>query len=351
MTRAQYAALLVKAFNPTAKRTATTFRDVASNFWAADVIQQAYRGEFLSGYPNGNFLPNNNVQRVQLLVSLVNGLGLSESAANVLSAYNDRVTIPNYAVNAVKTATLKGMVVNHPDVKRLRPTEDATRAEVAAMVHQALVDAGQISTVNSPYIVTYEPGDAVFSDIKNHWAEEFIAGLAQQGLVSGYPDGSFKPDRQITRAQYAALLVKAFNPSPKRQANTFKDVGADFWAAEVIEKAYRAEFLSGFPDNTFLPNENTQKVQVLVSLVNGLGLSGSTTGALSKYEDRNSIPDYAKDEVETATAKGLVINHPNPRQMKPTASATRAEVAAMVYQALVDAGQMVAINSPYLISV
>ncbi|MBE9127061.1 MULTISPECIES: S-layer homology domain-containing protein [unclassified Coleofasciculus] len=350
MTRAQYAALLVKAFNPPVKRNATTFTDVASDFWAKDVIQQAYRGEFLSGFPNNTFKPNDNVQRVQVIVSLVNGLGLSATDANALNAYSDRTAIPDYAKDEVVTATKKQIAVNYPNVKQLNPTQDATRAEVAAMVYQALVDANQVSAITSPYIVSANQGGDEFADIQNHWAKPFIEGLLAKGFISGFGDGTFKPDEKMNRAQYAALLVKAFNPTPTRDAKNFLDVSDKSWAKEVIQQAYRGGFLVGYPDNTFRQGEKVQRVQVLVSLVNGLGLSENDTNALETYDDRNAIPDYATDEVATATKKQIVVNYPKVKQLNPTNDATRAEVAAMVYQALLDANQVSAINSDYIVS-
>jgi hypothetical protein len=154
----------------------------------------------------------------------------------------------------------------------------------------------------------------------------------------------------MTRAQYAALLVKAFNPTAKRDATQFSDIATDFWAKDVIQQAYRSQFLTGFPNNTFQPNDNVDRVQVIVSLISGLGLGSSDTSVLSAYDDRNEIPDYAKDEVATATKKEIVVNYPKLKQLNPNQDATRAEVAAMVYQALVDAKQVSAINSAYIVS-
>jgi parallel beta-helix repeat protein len=355
MTRAQYAALVVKAFNPSAKRAATTFTDVAADFWAKDVIQQAYRGQFLSGFPNNTFRPNDNVERVQVIVSLVSGLGLTSTPdANALNAYDDRNAIPSYAKDEVATATKKGIVVNHPQLKQLNPTKDATRAEVAAMVYQSLVDAKQVSAINSPYIVSASTDGGTppvgFKDIQGHWAANFITALVNQGLISGFSDGTFKPDAKMSRAEYAALIVKAFNPTAKREATKFADITDDFWAKDVIQQAYRGQFLSGFPNNTFRPKDEVQRVQVIVSLVSGLGLSAGDANALAAYDDRTSIPDYAKDEVATATKKQIVVNHPQLKQLNPTKDATRAEVAAMVYQALVDAKKVSAIDSPYIVS-
>ncbi len=351
ITRAQYAALLVKAFNPAAKRPGIQFTDVPSDYWAKDVIQQAYRSQFISGFPDNTFRPNDNIQRVQVIVSLVSGLGLSAPDLNALSVYDDRSTIPDYAKDKVATATKKKIVVNYPQLKKLNPNAEATRAEVAVMVYQSLVEAKQASAIDSPYIVVYSGGSSMaFKDIEGHWAADFINALANRGLISGFNDGTFKPNDRITRAQYAALLVKALNPTPKREAKQFSDVPNDFWAKDVIQQAYRGQFISGFPNDTFRPNENVQRVQVLVSVVSGLGLSVTDPNALNAYDDRNDIPDYAKDEVTTATKKKIVVNYPQMKKLNPNQDATRAEVAAIVYQALVDANQVSAINSPYIVS-
>ncbi|MEQ9358177.1 S-layer homology domain-containing protein [Coleofasciculus chthonoplastes] len=353
MTRAQYTALLVKAFNPSTKRDGINFTDVADDFWAKDVIQQAYRGEFLSGFPNNIFKPNDNVQRAQVIVSLVNGLGLSASDGTVFNTYSDRDAIPDYAKDEVNTATKKEIVVSYPKTEQLNPTKDATRAEVAAMVYQALVDANQVSEVNSDYIVSAISDDdqpKTFADIQNHWAKLFIEGLLNKGLISGFGDGTFKPNEKMTRAQYAALLVKAFDPEPKREAKNFLDVSDKSWAKDAIQTAYRGEFLSGYPGDMFRQGDNVERVQVLVSLVNGLGLSESDDNALNVYEDSDDIPDYGKEEVVTATKKQIVVNHPDVKKLNPTKAATRGEVAAMVYQALVDENKVSVIDSDYIVS-
>ncbi|MEH1823976.1 MAG: DUF1565 domain-containing protein [Nostoc sp.] len=188
------------------------------------------------------------------------------------------------------------------------------------------------------------------TDIANHWAGGFIRELVKLGIINGFPDRTFKPDATMTRAQYAALLVKAFNPSPNRAASKFKDVPADFWASKVIQQAYQGLFLSGFPDNTFGPNKNIQRVQVIVSLVNGLGLSSDGTATIKVFDDQAKIPEYAKDEVVKAINKEIIVNYPNLKQLNPTRDATRGEVAAIVYQALVDAGRVAAINSSYIVT-
>ncbi len=351
ITRAQYAAIIAKAFSLPAKQPASQFTDVAQSFWAFPFIQKANQMGFISGFPDRSFRPDQNLTRVQAIVSLIGGLGLTGGLLDGLSFYSDRVQIPSYAAEKVATATQRRIVVNHPVVRQLEPMRDVTRGEIAALVYQALVALNQAPAIASPYIVNPDVTTAAFTDIAGHWAADFISPLAKQNLIGGFADGSFKPDSAINRAQYAALLVKAFNPAPKREAIAFSDIPATFWAKPFIDQAYRAGFISGFPDGSFKPDQNMPRFQLLASLVSGLGLTGGDISLLAAYDDRASIPQYAQTQVATATQQKLVVNHPSLRQLNPVRDTTRAEVAAFVHQALVQAGRSPVIASPYIVSV
>jgi hypothetical protein len=101
------------------------------------------------------FNPNQNIPRVQVLVALSNGLNYTPtgSPSNVLQVYSDASSIPDYARNSIAAATEKQIPVNYPDVRFLNPNQSATRADVAAFIYQALVSAGGITALDSPYIV------------------------------------------------------------------------------------------------------------------------------------------------------------------------------------------------------
>ncbi|WP_017717742.1 DUF1565 domain-containing protein [Kamptonema formosum] len=194
------------------------------------------------------------------------------------------------------------------------------------------------------------PSPTGLKDIAGHWAQAFIEGMVTKGLIVGFPDGTYKPEASLTRAQYAALIVKTFQLPPKKEAVKFKDVAADFWAKSAIEQASRMGFLSGYPDGTFRPNNNLTRVQAIVSLVSGLGLTGGNPNSLQKYTDRAEIPSYATDEVATATEKRLAVNYPVVDKLNPMRDITRAEVAAIIYQALVATGKAPVIYSPYILN-
>ncbi|GAB4176814.1 MAG: hypothetical protein Fur006_08060 [Coleofasciculaceae cyanobacterium] len=351
MTRAEYAAIIAKTFDlPRQRGTATGgFTDVPADFWASSAIRVAAGMGFISGFPDGTFRPQQNLTRVQALVSLVSGLGLSGGNPNLLVFYSDRAQIPSYATDAIATATQRRLVVNYPKSNQLEPMRNITRAEITALIYQALVATGRAEATVSPYIVTPDLSLPSFVDIQQHWASEFIRRLANLNLVSGFADGSFKPDSPLSRAQYAALVVKVFNPTPIRPDTKFIDIPADFWALPVISQAYRGGFLSGFPDQTFHPQSSLRRLELISSLVHGLSLPSADVKVLEIYQDRDSIPAYAKAAVAAATQAGIVVNYPNPKLLQPKQEATRADAIAFMYQALVRTGRVSAINSPYIV--
>ncbi|MDF5721069.1 MAG: DUF1565 domain-containing protein [Rhizonema sp. PD37] len=195
------------------------------------------------------------------------------------------------------------------------------------------------------------PGEAVaFKDLPpGYWAKTYIEALASKNIIAGFPDGSFKPNEPVTRAQFAAIIAKAFQPQAKSANKQFPDVQSNFWAYEVIQSASKGGFVSGYPDGMFKPQQQIPRVQVLVSLANGLGLNANNQSILSIYSDASQIPQYAINSVAAATSRQLVVNYPTLKQLNPNQQATRADVAAFVYQAMVNAGRAQAISSPYLV--
>jgi parallel beta-helix repeat protein len=349
VTRAQYAAMIAKTFELPRINFNSQFTDINPSFWAASAISRTAEMGFMSGFPDGTFRGGQNLTRVQAIVSIVSGLKLTGVNHQVLNLYRDRAQIPTYATHAVAVATQASLVVNYPQTAELEPMRDITRGEVAALIYQGLVATSQEKAIPSPYIVSPDLDLPCFTDIMGHWAEPFIRGLASMNLTRGFADGSYQPDEPMNRAQYAALVALAFNPTPKRPAPEFKDVFPDFWAYQALQIAARGGFVSGFRDGTFRPGQNVQRLQVIVSLVNGLTLPTADDNTLLTYTDDHTIPDYARKAVVTATQQRIVVNYPSPKQLVPQREATRGEVAAMVYQALVAIQRAPTINSPYIV--
>ncbi|MEH2023631.1 DUF1565 domain-containing protein [Nostoc sp.] len=272
-----------------------------------------------------NVIQNNKRDGVVATVSALPDLGTNENPGGNLIRNNTRYDLNN----ATKTGKIIA-VGNDIDQKKIFGSVDFVAA-----------------TVDVP------PGGTVaFKDVPaNYWAKTYIEALASKNIIAGFPDGSFKPNEPVTRAQFAAIVTKALTPPAKRAAIQFKDVASNFWAYAAIQSAYQSQFVSGYPDGTFKPQQQIPRVQALVALANGLGLTANNQSILSFYTDAAQIPNYAIAPVAAATARQLVINYPTVKQLNPNRQATRAEVAAFVYQALVNAGRAQPIPSSYLVTV
>lgn len=205
----------------------------------------------------------------------------------------------------------------------------------------------------NPAPVTAQTPARQFNDVSsNHWANQFITALVSRGVIAGFPDGTFKPEAPVTRAQFAAMVQKAMNKNNIRSAPRFRDVATNYWANDAISRAYSMGFLSGYPGEIFRPEQNIPREQVLVSLANGLNYNATNevNTVVGLYNDNGSISNFARAPIAAATEKGMVVNYPSPRQLNPQRNATRAEVAALIYQGLLSQGQVSQINSPYIVS-
>ncbi|MBD2495512.1 DUF1565 domain-containing protein [Nostoc sp. FACHB-280] len=271
-----------------------------------------------------NVIQNNKRDGVVAITTAQPDLGTNENPGGNLIRGNTRYDVNN----ATKTNTIVA-VGNDVDQKKI---------------------FGQVDFVAA----TVEPpagGAVAFKDVpSNFWAKSYIEALAAQNIIAGFPDGTFKPNDPVTRAQFATIITKALNPTAKRSAITFQDVPSNFWAFAAIRSAYQSQFVSGYPDGTFKPQQQIPRVQALVALANGLGLTANNQNVLNFYNDAAQIPNYATGPVAAATVRQLVINYPTVKQLDPNRQATRAEVAAFVYQALVNAGRAQPITSPYLVT-
>jgi S-layer homology domain len=217
-----------------------------------------------------------------------------------------------------------------------------------------LVALGLAPGLVAPMVIT-APASAqtAFPDVSpNYWAAPFINQLAARGVIAGFDDGRFRPEQPVTRAQFAAMINRAFPGRPAtRPSINFVDVPANFWGRGGIDRAYTTGFMAGYPGNVFRPDENIPRGQILVSLTSGLGYAPAAAidSTLGVFSDASQILPYARSGVAAATERRLVVNYPNVRLLNPNQVATRAEVAALIYQSLVSTGQVAAIPSQYIV--
>jgi parallel beta-helix repeat protein len=349
LTRSDYAALVVRVFDLPAKHPEPTFCDLPDEPDAAAAIAQAVRTGLLSGFPDQTVRPAAPLTRLQILLRLVQALDLPPGHPGQLSCYRDRAQIPSHATTAIATATQRGLVVLSSLDGCLHPLKPVTGAEAVAMLYQALVAIGDARAIASPYIVAPDPMVAAFCDVQGHWADRMIRSVASQGWLGGSPDGRFEPDRPITWDDYATLLVRLFHLT----AEPPTDLPEMPEASPAMRRVYQAGLIAPedllHEENRIQPHSNVLRIQVLQTLVRGLQLAGGDRALLSRYDDAETVPTEAIEAVVCATAHRLVVNYPTLRRLHPNQDATRADVAAMVYQALVYSGRSPAIRSAYII--
>ncbi len=217
-----------------------------------------------------------------------------------------------------------------------------------------LLTLGITASATAPIVISAPAfAQTTFSDVSsNYWASSFIQELASRNVIKGFPDGSFRPNDPVTRAQFAAMIRQAFPNAPKvRSAINFTDVPTSYWGYEAIQTAYASGFLAGYPGGSFRPGENIPRAQSLVSLANGLQYASTAPAdtTLQLFRDAADIPGYARGSIAAAAERRIVVNYPDVQLLNPNQVATRAEVAAFIYQALVSTGQVSAIQSPYIV--
>ena len=174
-----------------------------------------------------------------------------------------------------------------------------------------------------------------FTDVTGYWAEQYVSALAQRQIIGGFPDNTFKPNAPITRAQFAAIVVRAFNLPLAGGSSTFVDVPANYWAAPAIRAVSNSGLVTGFPDGSFRPEERITRGQALIVLTKALGNKATPNpAALDRYADKQAVPDWALDSTSRAANAGIIVNFPNANVIAPNNIATRGEVAALMYQTL-----------------
>lgn len=202
---------------------------------------------------------------------------------------------------------------------------------------------------------TAEPKTVVsFDDVtEKHWAYPFLQELGRQKLVGATSDNNFEPDAPITRAGMATLISQAFDQPVIKEIKKFNDIDTNSAVPKDVDKSVGIGFMKGYSDTEFRPAEKIPRYQVMVALATGLGLepSGDPINTLQGFGDRQKIPNWAISQVAAATESGLAVNRPDfgVDSLKPDQPATRAEVAAMIYQTLQQQGKVKKIDSAYII--
>lgn len=171
------------------------------------------------------------------------------------------------------------------------------------------------------------------SDIMGHWAEAKIKQAVSSGIVNGYPDGTFKPNTTVTRAEFAVMLMNTLKPQGEGATLTFTDtVKIGTWAQKAVAQASQAGIVKGYEDGSFRPDADITRAEMAVMLANALGLTIEADTVTGFADDKN-VPAWSKGAV-AAMKKQRLIEGKGDNEFGPISQATRAEAVTVLLNVL-----------------
>lgn len=178
-----------------------------------------------------------------------------------------------------------------------------------------------------------------FSDVSDdHWASKEIESLVERGIISGYPDGTFKPEELVNRAEFTTMLIKALNKQDAtfEKVNNFSDIKSCFWAYDDILRSAQEGLVVGYPDRTFKPDQTITKSEATSIISKTVeDFEADSENILEKFVDYKKIAGWAKNSFVKAVTLGLYVNNPDENQLTPNKAMTRAETAVLLYKVAV----------------
>ena len=306
-------------------------------------------------YPNAIYGSNNYIGDCSSSAATIRGEGYAIGTNGLNSTTMGAAVLPEGTITGAATdiPCLNEAPVANNGVPILRderkmdgnscPIQISTANSIQAIKKTMVpLDLSQFTNVTGA--AANVPSMNMFPDVpNNYWASCEIDKLAMNDVVVGYPDRMFKPSRNISRAEFATMIVKGFNKNDCGCSSEalFKDVPMNHWANSVIAKAVHENLLKGYPDGLFKPNNNVTRAEALCALSKGINIEMDAAKAkeiLSCYTDGNSVPEWAQIPIAKALESGALKTSPNTKMIRPYAEATRAEIASMLQNVRVAMG-------------
>lgn len=190
---------------------------------------------------------------------------------------------------------------------------------------------------NSNSYYTVVKSAKTFGDITGHWAKSAIDLLASKLIITGTSDTAFSPAQKVTRAEFAALITRSLGLAATSSGAAFTDVSANAWYADAIHTAAAAGLITGYTDGSFKPNSPITRQEMASILSKAMKYTGATLTAdparLAKFSDAADIAAWSQSAVEEIAAAGIIQGRAD-GSFAPQMSATRAEAVTMLEKTL-----------------
>ena len=165
------------------------------------------------------------------------------------------------------------------------------------------------------------------SDISNHWAKDNIQKFIDAGIINGYQDDTFRPDNNMTRAEFATILSKLLDDPNVPTEHRYTDVPENAWYFDAVQKLCTLQIVS--EDEKFNPQNNVTREQVMVMLARAMRLTATDTTVVNKFSDADKISDYALNAVAAFVEKGYTNGYED-GTIRPKNNITRAECVKLI---------------------
>ncbi|WP_339187385.1 Ig-like domain-containing protein [Paenibacillus sp. FSL P2-0121] len=206
-----------------------------------------------------------------------------------------------------------------------------------------VIDGKYFATINSlsggTYSVIWHPLE--FSDVANHWAKEAVNDMGSRLVIEGTGNGQFTPDQAITRAEFAAIVVRGLGLEMEQAATPFSDVKTTDWYNSAINTAFAYQLINGFEDGMFRPDEHITREQAMLIIAKAMKITALQTKLsvqsadvlLAPFTDSSKVSNWAISGVTDTLQAGIIMGRSS-KGLAPKDDMTRAEVAEIVKRLL-----------------
>ena len=291
---------------------------------------------------DSRFVKNGNTLLDNLLTYYDDGNGFIHTSLgdgkNIMSTEQAFYTLVNLMRVSTNNPSLYRMIEKKPEPKQTPTQAPAiTQAPVSAPKNPGL--PGKNRDVKSLPVIS--PGKT-FADISNHKAKSSIEALASRGIINGINDTSYDPNADMTRAQFATIVVRSLGLETKT-TGIFRDVPASSSYAAYIDTAFSYGIVNGVTSNTFAPDRTITKQEAAVMVSNAAKLCGmnttlNTTGIrdmLAQFTDYTKTAEWARNSLAFCYKENILSQ--NEIEINPLKSVSRADIAEMLYSMLISA--------------
>lgn len=194
------------------------------------------------------------------------------------------------------------------------------------------------SLTNSTYSVISSAVE--FSDVAHHWGKQAINDMGSRLVVQGTGEGLFSPDKPVTRAEFAAIVVRGLGLKPESNVTGFVDAQASDWYSESVWSAKQYQLITGFEDGSFRPMEMITREQAMTIISKAMTLTGlkdrlpvqDALVTLQPFADSGQVASWAQSDVAACILAGIITGRSDAIAAK--ANVTRAELTIMLQQLL-----------------